>query len=147
MKTLNRETVSGVSFYTIRMTYEELVILRDCLHDILLKSKEIEEQNPDKLSWYKSTFLEISDCIQSEALKDKNLKTRIILKKEHLNAEIFYSLKLSYGELELIIYSVMNLERDINYKPFYRKFSFSKKCNVKLLNDYSHKLQSLWSVD
>ncbi|MDE9553431.1 hypothetical protein [Xenorhabdus bovienii] len=143
MKTLNRETVSGVSFYTIRMTYEELVILRDCLHDILLKSEEIEEKNLDKLSWYRSAFLEISDYIQSNI----SHKINIILKKEHLNNEIFYNLRLSYGELKLIIYTVMNLEEDINYKPFYRKFSFSKKCNAKLLNDYFHKLQSLWSVD
>ncbi|CDH26504.1 hypothetical protein PSI22_12660 [Xenorhabdus sp. XENO-7] len=143
MKTLNRETVSGVSFYTIRMTYEELVILRDCLHDILLKSEEIEEKNLDKLSWYRSAFLEISDYIQSNI----SHKTNIILKKEHLNNEIFYNLRFSYGELKLIIYTVMNLEEDINYKPFYRKFSFSKKCNAKLLNDYFHKLQSLWSVD
>ncbi|CDM87442.1 protein of unknown function [Xenorhabdus bovienii] len=143
MKTLNRETVSGVNFYTIRMTYEELVILRDCLHDILLKSEEIEEKNLDKLSWYRSAFLEISDYIQSNI----SHKTNIILKKEHLNNEIFYNLRFSYGELKLIIYTVMNLEEDINYKPFYRKFSFSKKCNAKLLNDYFHKLQSLWSVD
>ncbi|WP_338885763.1 hypothetical protein [Xenorhabdus sp. TH1] len=143
MKTLNRETVSGVSFYTIRMTYEELVILRDCLHDILLKSEEIEEKNLDKLSWYRSAFLEKSDYIQSNI----SHKTNIILKKEHLNNEIFYNLRLSYGELKLIIYTVMSLEEDINYKPFYRRFSFSKKCNAKLLNDYFHKLQSLWSVD
>ncbi|MBC8943960.1 hypothetical protein [Xenorhabdus indica] len=143
MKTLNRETVSGVSFYTIRMTYEELVVLRDCLYDILLKSEEIEEKNLDKLSWYRSAFLEISDYIQSNI----SHKTNIILKKEHLNNEIFYNLRFSYGELKLIIYTVMNLEEDINYKPFYRKFSFSKKCNAKLLNDYFHKLQSLWSVD
>lgn len=143
MKTLNRETVSGVNFYTIRMTYEELVILRDCLHDIFLKSEEIEEKNLNKLSWYRSAFLEISDYIQSNI----SHKTNIILKKEHLNNEIFYNLRFSYGELKLIIYTVMNLEEDINYKPFYRKFSFSKKCNAKLLNDYFHKLQSLWSVD
>ncbi|MCG3470980.1 hypothetical protein L7750_11425 [Xenorhabdus bovienii] len=143
MKTLNRETVSGVSFYTIRMTYEELVILRDCLHDTLLKSEEIEEKNLDKLSWYRSAFLEKSDYIQSNI----SHKTNIILKKEHLNNEIFYNLRFSYGELKLIIYTVMNLEEDINYKPFYRKFSFSKKCNAKLLNDYFHKLPSLWSVD
>ncbi|WP_275391238.1 hypothetical protein [Xenorhabdus bovienii] len=142
MKLLNRETISGVAFFYIRMTHEELTFLKNCLHDILLKSKQIKEDNPNKLIWYKAIFSKISNCLESKNLNIERLTTTKIA-KEYLDNEIVFVIKLTSGEHDLLVHCISELKSEVRNRPLYSKLLFYKKslCNdVENLSDYFQKL-------
>ncbi|WP_275389431.1 hypothetical protein [Xenorhabdus bovienii] len=136
MKLLNRKMYKGVITYYVGMSQPELIFLKNCLHDILLKFNEIEENNYDKLAWLKAIFSEISNCLESNI---EQLKiTRIA--KEYIDREVFCTLKLTSGEHDLLVQYIKELKYTIYKTP--SSSNLKPLCNdVEELTNYFEKLQ------